>query len=85
MLGKPLPYDTLAAVRDRLAAVNPVFAAQGLVRHTAGAALPAGKVGSAPFTETTPDYYQTNAIARASLTMAECSRTYAVPMLQAAE
>ena len=85
VLGKPLPYDTLAAVRDRLAAVNPVFAAQGLVRHTAGAALPAGKVGSAPFMETTPDYYQTNAIARASLTMAECSRTYAAPMLQAAE
>ena len=85
VLGRPLPYDSLEAVRARLAEVNPVFAAQGLVRSRPGAAPVMGDVGTAAFIETTPDYYQTNSIARASSTMAECSRTYAPPMLQAAE
>jgi len=85
VLGRPLPYDTLEAVRARLAEVNPVFAAPGLVRTSSGAAPTMGDVGNTPFAEITPDYYQTNVISRASLTMAECSRTYAAPMLLAAE
>ncbi len=85
VIGRPLAYDTIEAVRARLVEVNPVFAAQGLIRGKPGAAPATGDVGSAPFAEITPDYYQTNPIARASLTMAECSRTYAAPLLQAAE
>ncbi len=88
VLGRPLPYDTLAAVRARLAEVNPVFGriqtlvAQGCT-DTAGPAP--GTLGTAPFQHAIPDYYQTNPISRASPTMAECSRTYAAPVLQAAE
>ena len=85
VLGQPLPYDTLAAVRERLAAVNPVFAAAGLIQHAPSPALPGGVLPMAPLIEATPDYYQTNPIARASGTMAECSQTYAAPLLQAAE
>ena len=88
VLGRPLPYDDIAGVRSRLVEVNPVFrTVQGLERHgctdTAGPA--AGDVSPAPFVLAVPDYYQTNPIARASATMAECTRTYTAPALQAAE
>lgn len=88
VLGRPLPYDTLTGVRARLAEVNPVFSTlQVLPRH--GCLDPSGPaqlpLGSAPFAVSVPDYYLTNPIARASATMAECSRTYAGPVLQAAE
>jgi NADH-quinone oxidoreductase subunit G len=89
VLGQPLPYDDLAALRARLAAVNPVFARVGL--HRFGAADrgaphgdPAALAGDA-FVPAITDYYQTNAISRASLTMAECSRLYAAPLAVAAE
>ncbi len=88
-LGKPLPYDDLRGVRDRLVQVNPVFAReQELQRHGCAdqAGPPAGgSVSDAPFVPAVPDYYQTDAISRASVTMAECSRTYTAPLLQAAE
>jgi NADH-quinone oxidoreductase subunit G len=37
------------------------------------------------FVPAVTDYYQTNAISRASATMAECSRLYAAPLPVAAE
>ena len=87
VLGKPLPYDDLAGVRARLEAVNPVFG-QPFFRSSAEAqAGPGGggSFGTAPFAPFVPDYYMTNAINRASATMAECSRIYSQPALQAAE
>ena len=77
-------------MRDRLAAVNPVFATvQALPRRGyAEGAAPSGDpaaLGSEPLQPAVPNYYQTNAINRASATMAECTRTYATPVLQAAE
>lgn len=48
----------------------------------------AGKGGSldkTPFKTTVEDFYLTNPIARASATMAECSRLAAARMLTAAE
>ncbi len=88
-LGKPLPYDDLRGVRDRLVQVNPVFAReQELQRHgcTDQAGPPAGgSIGDAPFVPAISDYYQTDPISRASVTMAECTRTYTAPLLQAAE
>ena len=90
VLGKSLPYDDIQGVRDRMAEVNPVFATiQELPRHvTTDHAGPAGdpaEIGGALFQPAVPDYYQTNAINRASVTMAECTRTYTAPLLQAAE
>ncbi len=90
VLGKPLPYDTIQGVRERLVAVNPVFATiQTLTPHgctdQAGPSGDPAGVGTAAFQPAVVDYYQTNAINRASATMAECTRTYTAPLLQAAE
>ena len=89
VLGQPLPYDTTAAVRERMVAVNPVFATVQVLpmRGCTDAAGPAtGALDGAGFAAAVEDYYQTNPIARASPTMAECSRTYThPPMQQAAE
>ena len=89
VVGRKLPYDDLPAVRRRLVEVNPVFARQGLPRfgatELAGPSGEAGAVGSAAFGHAIHDYYQTNSISRSSPTMAECSRIYAHPVVQAAE
>ena len=89
VVGHTLPYDDIESVRRRLAEVNPVFARQGLPRfgatERAGPAGDPGAIGSAAFGSAIHDYYQTNAISRASPTMAECSRVYAHPVVQAAE
>jgi NADH-quinone oxidoreductase subunit G len=89
VMGHPLPYDTLEAVRARLTAVNPVFGRAGLPRFGAGETTgPAGDpaaVQATPFTPAIADYYLTNPISRASPTMQECSRIYAAPTAVAAE
>jgi len=90
VLGKPLPYDNIQGVRERLAAVNPVFRTlQDLPRRgCTDQAGPSGDpvaIGQDPLQPAVLNYYQTNAINRASATMAECTRTYAPPVLQAAE
>ncbi|MGI3776735.1 MAG: NADH-quinone oxidoreductase subunit NuoG [Janthinobacterium lividum] len=93
-VGHALPYDDLDAVRDRLAAVNPVFAREGLPRFGASErGGPAGDpraVSGAPFVPAIADYYQTDPISRASATMAECTEELTRPAraaatLQAAE
>ncbi len=81
MIGKPLPYDTLDAVRARLAAVNPVFSViDALPRFGAGETSgPAvgGDIGSAPFAPVVANYYMTDPISRASATMAACTAAHA--------
>jgi NADH-quinone oxidoreductase subunit G len=80
-LSKPLPYDDLAALRAKMIADHPTF---GHVDYAPGAreALDlgqigaAGQVGDAPFATPIQDFYFTNAIARASQTMAACSKSY---------
>ena len=88
-VGRKLPYDDLAGVRDRMVQVNPVFGlVQDLPRHGCtdmAGPLAGGDLSDAPFEPAVPDYYQTNAICRASPTMAECTRTYTAPLSQAAE
>ena len=88
VIARPLAYDDLAGVRSRLADVNPVFSQLQSI-HVSGCADPTGPVKAAihdaPFRPSMPDYYLTNVISRASATMAECSRIYAAPILQAAE
>ncbi|MCX2560774.1 NADH-quinone oxidoreductase subunit NuoG [Acetobacter farinalis] len=100
VLGKTLPYDTLEAVRERMAAINPVFrqgggglqpaaqiAGQGTSAPAAAASVsaPEGRVEAGAFRPVVRDYYLTNAISRASPTMAECSRVYGPAAAVAAE
>jgi NADH-quinone oxidoreductase subunit G len=91
VVGKTLPYNSLAELRARLEQVNPVFARIGILPRfgatdpTPPAGDPAA-LGTAPFTPTVPNYYQTDPISRASPTMAECTETYVAPTrAQAAE
>ena len=78
-LGFKLPYDSLNALRARLVAEHPTFGQVGYAPGSRPAALDLaklgkkGKVSDAPFASPITDFYQTNPIARASVTMAECS------------
>ena len=82
-VGTRLPYDTLGQLRQRLFADHPTF---GQIDHAPGstpaaldvAALGAkGDASDAPFASPIKDFYFTNPIARASVTMAECSASLA--------
>ena len=87
VIGKPLPYDTLDALRARLEAMSPVFRwsfSRTVGESTAGP-RGAGELGTAPFEAAVSDYYLTNPIARASAVMAECSKLFAAPAALAAE
>ncbi len=78
-LGHTLPYDSQNALRAKLIADHPTF---GQIDYAPGS-IPAkldlaklgkkGKIADAAFTSPITDFYQTNPIARASVTMAECS------------
>jgi NADH-quinone oxidoreductase subunit G len=80
-LGRPLPYDDLAALRAKMIADHPTF---GAVDYAPGAIEAvdlsaigaAGAVSDTPFASPIQDFYFTNPIARASQVMAECSKTY---------
>jgi NADH-quinone oxidoreductase subunit G len=79
-LGQPLPFDSLAGLRKLLYAANPRLAeigrvapADGAAALTALAAIGAS-ASSSPFAAMDEDYYLSNAIARASPVMAECSK-----------
>jgi len=81
-VGKVLPYDTLDALRAKMIADHPTF---GQVDYAPGAASPfdpsalgnAGPLDTAPLISPVRDFYLTNPIARASVTMAECARAAA--------
>jgi NADH-quinone oxidoreductase subunit G len=79
-LGAKLPYDSIDQLRGKLFAEHPTF---GQVDYAPGAAGSAGfdpgklgkagKLSDSPFRSPVADFFQTNPIARASVTMAECS------------
>jgi NADH-quinone oxidoreductase subunit G len=76
-VGHTLPYDTIDALRARLEQVNPAFANVGFLPRFGGtdATAPAGDPGAvtdAPFAPVIRHYHQTDAISRASPTMAAC-------------
>ena len=89
LVGRTLPYDSLDALRERLIADHPSFGqvdyvgpVQGLDLGKLGAK---GEVSDAPLASTVRDFYLTNPIARASVTMAECSAARTRPAMLAAE
>jgi NADH-quinone oxidoreductase subunit G len=88
VVGKTLPYDTVDALRARMAAVNPVFATVDTLTRLATSdttgPVSAGELARAPFGVAIRDYYQTDPISRASPTMRACTETV-VPLAMAAE
>ncbi len=92
-IGQPLPYNDVESLRSAIMIDAPHFAHRGALPLSPGAD-PAiwGKIGTLgkfdpdlPLRSTIDDYYLTNAIARASTTMAECSRMFVNPDRIAAE
>jgi NADH-quinone oxidoreductase subunit G len=79
-LGIPLPFDSLAALRRQLYAAHPHFGEIGQIAPADGAAALAAvaaidaTASSTAFAATNGDYYLSNAVARASRVMAECSK-----------
>ena len=78
-LGAKLPYDSLEQLRAKLMADHPTFGQVDYAPGVSGAAPDfanfgeAGELSDAPFANPVHDFYLTNPIARASVTMAECS------------
>ena len=79
-VGQTLPYDSLPQLRARLVATNPVFGTLDCVQAAtwrAPAGAPASASGdSQPFRTAITNHYMTDAISRASVTMATCSELH---------
>ncbi|MBV9548858.1 MAG: NADH-quinone oxidoreductase subunit G [Alphaproteobacteria bacterium] len=92
VLGAKLPYDTRAALVAAIEKDAPHFAGIGAAPvHADVSAATWGSVGengplsSAPLGHAIADYYLTNPVARASETMAQCSREFVFSSKMAAE
>ncbi len=86
VLGRPLPYDDMAGVRARMVEINPVFAREHLPRF--GVSDRTGpesgsELGSERIVVPEFDYYQTNPISRASVTMQKCTAVIGSPFADA--
>jgi NADH-quinone oxidoreductase subunit G len=90
VLGKRLPYDSLAQLREVMAEAHPHLMrldqiAPGDPADLQKLAALGGATERSPFRSGIEDFYLTNPIARASATMAECSNLARGHALQAAE
>ena len=85
VLGQPLPYDDLPALRARIAGEWPHLAGGDVVKVSAGPALAVVSAPSGALPSAISNYYLTNPIARASATMAECVEQILSPLSEAAE
>jgi NADH-quinone oxidoreductase subunit G len=90
VLGKKLPFDSLAALRQSIFKAVPHLMrvdqiAAGNAADIEKLAAKGGSLEKAPFKNVVEDFYLTNPIARASFVMAECSRLASGRMLSAAE
>jgi len=89
-LGKKLPYDSLAQLRQAMFKAAPHLMRldqiePGKPDDVKALAGRGGNVDKAAFKPAIEDFYMTNPIARASAVMAECSRLASGQMLTAAE
>jgi NADH-quinone oxidoreductase subunit G len=88
VIGKPLPYDTIDAVRERLSAVNWPFGRLNYLPRF-GCSDMTGPMGDpaalsdSPLSSTIGNYYITDPISRSSRTMAACTEAQAQPAMAA--
>ena len=83
-LGKTLPYNNLRDIARGLIAANPLFAhIDERVPAAWGAFGAAGSIDPAPFVYPVADFYRTDAISRASPTMAACAEAVAAKTMPA--
>ena len=80
VLGKALPYDNLAQLRSKLYQQNPRFQRLNAIEPASWQAFGAeGATGPNPFLPPIANYYMTDAISRASETMAKCTEAFVAP------
>ena len=90
VLGKKLPYDSLAALRQAVFKAVPHLIRLDQIEAGNAAdiktlASKGGSLEKTPFKSSVEDFYLTNPIARASAVMAECARLASSQLLTAAE
>jgi NADH-quinone oxidoreductase subunit G len=85
VLGKPLPYDDLHALRARIVESWPHLGVLALAPSSWGAFGASGDIRSGAVALAPANTYQTNPVARASATMAECVAATMSPQQMAAE
>ncbi len=80
-LGKTLSFDSLADLRRRLYAANDAFRRLNAIAPAARGATgrPVGAIGDRPLDYAIANYYMTDPISRASLTMARCVEAFLAP------
>ena len=77
VLGKPLGYNDIAGVRDRMEEINSVFKCVDDVEVADWKEFgSSGKIDDVPFSNYITNFYMTNAISRASTVMASCTREF---------
>jgi NADH-quinone oxidoreductase subunit G len=91
VIGKKLPYDDMATLRAAMIKDAPTFGASDRSAEHPGADAAIwtsigtkGTIAKSAFEYPIRDFYLTNPIARASATMAECSRLFVKPRVAAA-
>ncbi|WP_029008458.1 NADH-quinone oxidoreductase subunit NuoG [Azospirillum halopraeferens] len=76
-LGHTLPYDSQAQLRRRMVDLNPIFGAIDAVTPATWLGFgAAGPLDPAPFATPIANFYMTDPISRASVTMARCTETF---------
>jgi NADH-quinone oxidoreductase subunit G len=76
-LGRPLPFDSLFQLRERMRAAQPIFGRiDEIVPAQWGVFGDDGAVDAAPFRYPIADYYRTDPISRASPTMVRCAEVF---------
>ncbi len=90
VLGKTLPFDSLAQLRARLYQAYPHLAQVDAARSAKKADFDrlvslGGSIAGPAFASPIKDFYLTNPIARASVVLAECSAMHLGPAAEAAE
>ncbi len=82
-IGAPLPYDNLGQLRQRLIAVNPLFASLDTLQASEWGAFGGdGVLCNEGFSSSLSNYYMTDPISRASATMAACTEAFVLNAAQ---
>ena len=77
-LGRTLPYDNLRQIRARMIELNGNFLNIDLIKSAEWSEFGGdGKVADRPFASPILNFYMTDPISRASVTMAECTEVFA--------
>ena len=72
VLSRTLPYDTQEQLRARMVKENPVFASRDVLERGAWAPSASKSLSSGAFEPGISNFYMTDPISRASVTMAQC-------------